>query len=309
MTTLLFSDPVFLEHDTGPGHPESPQRYAAIAEALAGDDFAALVQRRPPRDEKAQIARVHEPAYVDRIIAAEPSIGRVHVDPDTVLSPGSVEVALRAAGAVCAAVDAVCAGEGDNAFCPVRPPGHHAEANKATGFCFFNNVAVGAAQARAAHGLGRVAVVDFDVHHGNGTQAMFADEAELFYGSTHQWPCYPGTGAEFERGVAGNIVNRPLAPGSGGDVFRSAFAEGILPALDAFKPEFVLISAGFGAHTADPLAQLHLVDDDFAWATREVVRLARAHCGGKIVSTLEGGYDLPALAAATAAHVRALMEA
>ncbi len=292
----------------GPRHPESPERLRAVLAALDGPEFAGLARREAPRAERAQIERVHTAPYVEQVLAAVPSAGYVHLDPDTVLSPASGEAALRAAGALCAAVDAVLGGEGDNAFCAGRPPGHHAEPERAMGFCLFNNVVVGAAHARAAHGLKRAAVIDFDVHHGNGSQAMIENDADLFYASTHQWPYYPGTGAASERGV-GNVVNVPLAAGSGSAEFRRAMDAEVLPALGAFKPDFVFISAGFDAHAADPLAGLRLADDDFAWATEEIARLAAECCRGRLVSTLEGGYDLGALAASCAAHVRALMAA
>ena len=308
MTTLLFSHPACLEHVPGPHHPESPERLRAVLAALDGPEFAGLARREAPRAERAQIERVHTAPYVEQVLAAVPSAGYVHLDPDTVLSPASGEAALRAAGALCAAVDAVVGGEGDNAFCAGRPPGHHAEPERAMGFCLFNNVVVGAAHARAAHGLKRAAVIDFDVHHGNGSQAMIENDADLFYASTHQWPYYPGTGAASERGV-GNVVNVPLAAGSGSADFRRAMDAEVLPALSAFKPDFVFISAGFDAHAADPLAGLALADDDFAWATEEIAKLAAACCQGRLVSTLEGGYDLGALATASAAHVRALMAA
>ncbi len=223
------------------------------------------------------------------------------------LSPGSGAAARRAAGALCAAVDAVAAGEAGNAFCAVRPPGHHAEPSRAMGFCLFNNVAVGALHARAAHGLRRVAVVDFDVHHGNGTQAMFWDDAELFYASTHQMPLFPGTGGAEERGVAGNILNVPLAPMAGSLEFRHGLRETILPALIRFEPQFILVSAGFDAHEDDPLAGLRLHEDDYAWVTTELLAVARDFCDGRVVSTLEGGYNLQALGASAAAHVTALM--
>jgi acetoin utilization deacetylase AcuC-like enzyme len=213
---------------------------------------------------------------------------------------------LRAAGAVVAAVDAVVAGEADNVFCAVRPPGHHAEPRRPMGFCLFNNAAIGALRAREVHGVARVAVVDFDVHHGNGTQARFADDASLFYASTHQYPLYPGTGAASETGV-GNIVNVPLPPMAGSQQFRLGMTRTVLPALDAFRPEMVLISAGFDAHKADPLAQLQLDEDDYTWATEQLLAIAWAHARGRVVSTLEGGYDLRALGASTAAHVRVLM--
>jgi acetoin utilization deacetylase AcuC-like enzyme len=230
------------------------------------------------------------------------------LDGDTSLSPGSGEAALRAAGAVAAAVDAVAAGESANAFCAVRPPGHHAEPATAMGFCLFNNVAVGAHQARSAHGLRRIAVMDFDVHHGNGTQAMFERDPELFYASTHQMPLYPGTGSVGETGC-GNICNAPLPPNAGSAEFRAAMSRRVLPALVAFAPDMLLISAGFDAHRADPLANLRLEEADYAWATDELLDLAARHCGGRVVSTLEGGYDLDALAASAAAHVGRLMAA
>ena len=306
MTTLLFSHPACLEHEPGPTHPESPARLRAVLDALEAAEFAGLVRREAPRAVHAQLERVHAASYVAHVLAAAPSTGYAQLDPDTVLSPGSGEAALRGAGAVCAAVDAVMAGDGDNAFCAVRPPGHHAERERAMGFCLFNNIAVGAAHAQAAHGAERVAVIDFDVHHGNGTQAMFERDENRFYASTHQWPFYPGTGARGERGV-GNIVNVPLAAGSTGDDFRTAMRAEILPALVAFKPDFVFVSAGFDAHRADPLASLRLADADFEWATDEIARVAAECCDGRLVSTLEGGYDLGALGRACAAHVRVLM--
>ena len=309
MTTILYTHPACLEHDAGGGHPERPARLQAVLSALDGEAFTGLERRQAPRAEREQIARVHPRSYVDGILEAIPSHGYYGIDMDTVVSPGSGEAALRAAGALCAAVDAVMAGEADNAFCAVRPPGHHAEPQRAMGFCLFNNVAIGAAQARAMHGLNRVAVVDFDVHHGNGTQAMFWDDAELFFGSTHQMPLYPGTGAHNERGVAGNIVNVPLPPFAGSEEFRLAMGEGILPALRQFAPEFLLVSAGFDAHEDDPLAQLRFRDEDYAWATAELRQVAEDCCSGRLVSTLEGGYDLAALASSASAHVRALMAA
>ncbi len=309
MTTLLYSHPASLEHDPGPGHPEKPARLEAVLAALEAPDFAALERRQAPPADQAQIARVHRPAYIEAVFDSIPETGYHGLDGDTVVSPGSGEAARRAAGALCAAVDAVAVGEARNAFCAHRPPGHHAEPAKAMGFCLFNSVAIGALQAREVRSLRRVAVVDFDVHHGNGTQAMFWDDPELFYGSVHQMPLYPGTGREDERGVAGNIVNAPLAPMSGSTEFRRAWGETLLPKLHDFAPDFILVSAGFDAHEDDPLANLRLSTEDFAWATRELLALARTHCDGRLVSTLEGGYDLNALAAAAAAHVRALMAA
>jgi acetoin utilization deacetylase AcuC-like enzyme len=270
--------------------------------------FAQLARREAPRATLEQIAFVHPGDFAKRLLAVVPQQGHAAIDADTVLSPGSGEAALRAAGACIAAVDAVMKGEAQNAFCAVRPPGHHAEPHHAMGFCLFNNVAIAAAHARRTHKIERVAVIDFDVHHGNGTQAAFEQDGTMLYASTHQMPLYPGTGAASERGV-GNIVNAPLRPMSGSEEFRKAFANIILPALDAFRPEFVIISAGFDAHRDDPLAQLMLVEADYAWATERLVEVAKKHAQGRIVSSLEGGYDLDALAASAAAHVAALMAA
>jgi acetoin utilization deacetylase AcuC-like enzyme len=308
MTTLLFTHPACLEHDPGSYHPESPDRLRAVLAALEGEEFAAVERREAPRVDRADLARVHPHGYVEAVLEAVPASGHVGLDADTIVSPGSGEAALRAAGAVCAAVDAVMAGEARNAFCAVRPPGHHAEPARPMGFCLFNNVAVGALRALQAHGLTRAAVIDFDVHHGNGTQAMFEADPDLFYASTHQYPLYPGTGGAGERGV-GNIVNVPLRPGAGSAPFRQAFSDVILPALDAFRPDFLLISAGFDAHRSDPLAQLELDEADFAWVTARLCECAARHCAGRLVSTLEGGYDLNALGASAAAHLRALMAA
>ncbi|NQW10258.1 MAG: histone deacetylase family protein [Alphaproteobacteria bacterium] len=308
MTTLLYTHGDCFGHDPGRMHPEHPARLKAVMQALQAPEFAELEWREAPLATIEQIALVHPESYVRAILAAEPKSGIAAIDGDTFLSPGSGSAALRAAGAAIAAVDAVLAGEARNAFCATRPPGHHAEPSTAMGFCFFNNVAIAARHAQAAHGLSRVAVVDFDVHHGNGTQAAFAADGSLFYGSTHQMPLYPGTGAVSERGV-GNIVNVPLPPMAGGPEFRHALGEIIGPALIAFAPELLIISAGFDAHADDPLALLTLETADFTWATKELMRIAELVCDGRIVSCLEGGYDLHALGEATAAHVRALMAA
>jgi acetoin utilization deacetylase AcuC-like enzyme len=308
MTTQLYTHEACLAHDPGRHHPESPARLRAILDALAGREFAMLERREAPRAAAADVARVHPAGFVERLLAVVPASGYAAIDADTVLSPGSGEAALRAAGAAVAAVDAVIAGEAKNAFCAVRPPGHHAEPQHAMGFCLFNNVAIAAQHARAAHGLARVAVVDFDVHHGNGTQAAFETDPHLFYASTHQMPLYPGTGAASERGV-GNILNVPLAPMAGSREFRLAFTAQILPALDAFRPELVLVSAGFDAHRSDPLAQLMLVEADYAWVTEQLLDIAARHAQSRLVSTLEGGYDLPALAASVAVHVAKLTTA
>jgi acetoin utilization deacetylase AcuC-like enzyme len=308
MTTLLYTHPACLDHDPGRYHPESPDRLRAVLEALDAPEFARLDRREAPEASLDDIARVHPRGFIERLLAAVPAAGHVGIDADTVLSAESGRAALRAAGAVVAAVDAVVAGEADNAFCAVRPPGHHAEPLRAMGFCLFNNVAIGALRAREAHGLARVAVIDFDVHHGNGTQARFAADASLFYASTHQYPLYPGTGAARETGV-GNIVNVPLPPLAGSAEFRLGVTREILPALDRFRPEMVLISAGFDAHKSDPLAQLLLDEADYTWITEQLMEIARQHAGGRMVATLEGGYDLAALGASAAAHVRALMSA
>ncbi len=309
MTTYLYVNPAFLDHNTGPHHPECAARITAVEEALDGDNFRALERIVAPAALDSQVALMHPRSHIDHVLTSEPVHRLVNLDPDTVMSPGSGNAALCAVGALCSAVDAVIAGTAANAFCAVRPPGHHAEATRAMGFCLFNSVAIAAEHARSAHGLARVAVVDFDVHHGNGTQALFWDREGLFYGSTHQYPNYPGTGTSDETGAYGNIVNATLAPGTGSAEFRAAMEGRILPALDAFKPELVLISAGFDAHWRDPLAQLNLDEDDYAWITDELMAVADCHAGGRLVSALEGGYDLDGLAAATAAHVTCLMRA
>jgi acetoin utilization deacetylase AcuC-like enzyme len=306
MTTLLYTHPACLEHDPGRHHPESAARLRAVLDALADPEFDRLERREAPGATLEDLLRVHPRRHVERILSAVPRSGYVGIDADTILSPASGEAALRAAGAVAAAVDAVMAGEVDNVFCAVRPPGHHAEPTQAMGFCLFNNVAVGALRARQAHRLDRVAVVDFDVHHGNGTQAAFETDAGLFYASTHQSPLYPGTGAARETGI-GNIVNVPLRPMSGSSQFRLGVTQRILPALDAFRPELVLVSAGFDAHKSDPLAQLLLDEGDYTWITEQLLEIAYRHSDGRLVSTLEGGYDLAALGASAAAHIRVLM--
>jgi acetoin utilization deacetylase AcuC-like enzyme len=308
MTTLYYTHPSFLAHDTGPGHPESALRLRAIDAVLKRPAFANLVKREAPRAEIGQILRIHTQAHVDKVLASIPRQGIVHLDPDTPVSPGSGDAAWRAVGAVCAAVDAVFAGEGKNAFCGVRPPGHHAEPGHAMGFCLFNNIAAAAAHARHAHGIKRVAIVDFDVHHGNGTQHAFEKNPEVLYASTHQDHWYPGSGAAGETGV-GNIFNAPLPAGSGSAEFRAAMEGKILPAVDGFKPELILVSAGFDAHRDDPLASLNLLEDDFAWITRELLALAGRHCGGKLVSALEGGYNLEALGESAGAHAGELLAA
>ncbi|MBV9378927.1 MAG: histone deacetylase family protein [Alphaproteobacteria bacterium] len=306
MTTLLYTHPACLDHDPGRHHPESPARLRAVLAALDDPEFARAERREAPQAALDDVMRVHSRRHVEGVLGAIPKTGHVGIDADTVLSPASGEAALRAAGAVVAAVDAVVAREADNAFCAVRPPGHHAEPQRAMGFCLFNNAAIGALRAREVHSLTRVAVIDFDVHHGNGTQAAFEADGSLFYASTHQYPLYPGTGAVSETGV-GNVVNVPLRPMSGSSQFRSAMTQRILPALDAFRPELIVVSAGSGAHKSDPLAQLMLDEADYTWVTERLLEIAYRHAEGRLVSTLEGGYDLAALAGSTAAHVRVLM--
>ncbi len=306
MTTLLYTHSACLDHDPGSHHPESPARLRAVLAALSGPQYAGLDRREAPEAAFDDVLRVHSRRHIERVLDAVPKAGHAAIDADTVLSPASGKAALRAAGAVAAAVDAVVAKEADNAFCAVRPPGHHAEPDRAMGFCLFNNAAIGALRAREVHGLDRVAVIDFDVHHGNGTQAAFEADDNLFYASTHQYPLYPGTGAASETGV-GNIVNVPLRPMSGSGPFRLAMTGRVLPALDAFRPDLVLISAGFDAHRSDPLAQLMLEESDYTWVTGKLLEIAARHAEGRVVSTLEGGYDLAALGASVAAHVRVLM--
>jgi acetoin utilization deacetylase AcuC-like enzyme len=303
----LYTHSICLQHDPGPGHPESPARLRAVLEALDQDRFATVDRIEAPRATREQLLRVHTPAHVDRIQAITPQADTVRLDEDTLMSPASAEAGLRAAGALVAAVDAVMTGATVRAFCAVRPPGHHATPDTAMGFCLFNNVAVGAAHALAAHGLKRVAIADFDVHHGNGTQDIFQREPRVLFISSHQQPLYPGTGNPDEQGV-GNIVNAPLSSGEGSYEFRELWNGALLPKLHAFKPQLVLISAGFDAHQRDPLANLQLQTEDYAWITQQLVELARAHAGGRLVSTLEGGYDLQALAASVSAHVSALMD-
>lgn len=307
MTTALITHKACLEHLTPPGHPERVERLRAVLDALPDGVFRQVVRIEAPRAGEEALLRAHDAALVHEILSRNIEPGKfARIDADTAMSSGSAEAALRAAGAVTEAVDQVMAGRIDNAFCAVRPPGHHAERSRAMGFCLFNNVATGALHAKAVHALERIAVVDFDVHHGNGTQDIFFDDPNHFYASTHQFPLYPGTGSRAERGVAGNIVNAPLAPGAGSEEFRAVFDELILPALERFVPQFLFISAGFDAHRSDPLASLELVEDDFAWATRRLCDVAARVCDGRVVSALEGGYDLAALARSAAAHVRAL---
>ena len=306
MTLLYLTHPVAAAHDPGPGHPEAPVRMCAIEAAVAAAGIAGLVRQEAPPAEPDQIRRAHPGSYVEDILAAMPKSGYRRLDADTVMSPASGEAALRAAGAACAAVDAVVAGEARAAFCAMRPPGHHAESDTPMGFCLFNNIAVGALQARHVHGLRKIAIFDFDVHHGNGTQEIFWSDPDTLYVSTHQSPLYPGTGHTGETGAHRNVLNRPQPPGTGSAAWRQDVERHVLPAIDAWKPELVMISAGFDAHEADPLAQMRLVEADFAWATGELHRLADRHAQGRVVSVLEGGYDPPALGRSVVAHLNAL---
>jgi len=308
MGTLIYTHPACLDHQPGPGHPEGPARLQAVLRALRSGDFAGLAWTDAPMGTLDQVRLVHAPGYVDEVEALRPEEGHVVLDAgDTVMSPGSWDAVMRCVGAACAGVDAVVAREADNVFCATRPCGHHAEADRAMGFCVFNQAAIAALHARAAHGLRKVAVVDFDVHHGNGTQHSFWRDPALFYGSCHQSPFYPGTGARHERGVAGNIVNVPLARGCDSATFRERMREELLPALRAFEPELLIVSAGFDAHQKDPLGGLNFTDDDYHWITRELMSAVHDSAQGRVVSVLEGGYSLEGLASGTAAHVRALM--
>jgi acetoin utilization deacetylase AcuC-like enzyme len=308
LTTFLLHHAAFLEHLTPIGHPERPDRLRAIHAALDTPDFAALTRVEAPLAEPETALLCHAESYVEAVHQAIPAEGLVRIDMDTTVSPGSWEAAMRAIGAGLHAVDAVAKGEAANAFCAVRPPGHHAETDKAMGFCLFDNIAIAARHAQKEHGMGRVAIVDWDVHHGNGTQEIFWSDKTVLYASTHQMPLFPGTGAPSETGV-GNIFNAPLSPGDGTEEFKAAFREVILPAVRAFEPELVLISAGFDAHKRDPLAEINLEAEDFAWATDELMAIADETAGGRVVAMLEGGYDLKGLAASAAAHIRRLMAA
>lgn len=309
MSVLLLTHRACLHHDPGPHHPECPDRLRSVLTALDAGEFVDLIRDEAPLATEEQLIRVHPENYVAAILGIRPEPDeRVALDGDTIMSWGSAEAALRAAGAAVAAVDAVMKGEFTRAFCATRPPGHHCEPGRPMGFCLFANAAIAARHAQAERGAARVAIVDFDVHHGNGTQACFEADASVFYASSHQWPLYPGTGDVNERGV-GNILNVTLPPGADGAAFRAAWVDSIIPALEGFAPDLLVISAGFDAHAADPLAQLRVREADFAFVTEALCGVADRHCGGRVVSLLEGGYDLGALGRSTAAHVRALMRA
>ncbi|WP_182084686.1 histone deacetylase family protein [Aureimonas sp. ME7] len=304
--TRLYNHPIFAEHLTGPGHPERPERMAAVAAALEAEPFQDLDRALAPEGQLEAIYRCHSVGHVAKIARATPTEGLVRIDGDTVISPKSFTAALHGVGAACAGVDDVVSGEAANVFVAARPPGHHAERETAMGFCLFNQAAVAARHAQAVHGLERVAIVDWDVHHGNGTQDIFWSDPSVLYVSTHQWPLYPGTGAPEETG-AGNIVNVPLREGDGTDEFREAFSAKVMPALHAFAPDLVIISAGFDAHHRDPLAGLNLIEADFDWATGQLLEVAGRFAGNRLVSILEGGYDLKGLQQSVAAHVQRLM--
>jgi acetoin utilization deacetylase AcuC-like enzyme len=308
LTTLLISHPACLAHDMGEGHPERPDRLRAIERALEVESFQMLARDSAPRADIAAIARVHPVDYIEAIQAATPTQGLTAIDQDTSMSPGSYEAALRSAGGAVFAVDEVMTRRVKNAFVATRPPGHHAERATPMGFCFFNNAAVAARHAQASYGAGRIAIVDFDVHHGNGTQHIFWDDPKVMYASTHQMPLYPGTGSLAERGEHDQIVNAPLRAGDAGATFREAMEAAILPRIDDFAPDLVIISAGFDAHRRDPLGNLNLVEDDYVWVTHKLMEIARRRCAGRIVSVLEGGYNLEGLARSVAAHVTTLME-
>ena len=308
MTTLLISHPACLSHEMGEGHPERPDRLRAVERALENETFQMLVRDSAPRAEFDAIARVHPREYIEALRAATPSQGLVAIDQDTSMCPWTFEAALRSAGGAVFAVDEVMSGKVQSAFVATRPPGHHAETATPMGFCFFNNAAIAARHAQAAYGVERVAIMDFDVHHGNGTQHIFWNDATVMYTSTHEMPQYPGTGAISERGEHNQIVNAPLRTGDGGDTFREALETAILPRIEDFAPDLILISAGFDAHRRDPLGGLRLVEADYAWATRKLMAIAHRRCASRVVSMLEGGYDLDGLAYSAAAHVAALME-
>ncbi len=309
MSTLLITHPAFLEHLTPLGHPERPDRLRAIERALEAEKFQTLARSQAPLASLETIALCHPMDYISEVREAAPREGLVHLDADTAMSPGTFEAALRAAGGAIHAVDEVLSKKAANAFVAARPPGHHAETARPMGFCLFDNAAIAARYAQQSYGLASAAIVDFDVHHGNGSQEIFWSDKTVKYCSTHQMPLFPGTGAVGETGEHNTIVNAPLRPGDGGAAFRAAFETRILPRLSEFKPELVIISAGFDAHMRDPLANINLAEADFIWATQKIMDVADSCAGGRVISLLEGGYDLQALGNSVAAHVATLMHA
>jgi len=309
MATLLISHHLALGHDMGAGHPERPDRLRAVERALEAERFQGLVREQARPGLADEITRVHPRAYFEALEAAAPKSGLVQIDGDTAMSPGTWDAAVHAAGAACQGVDEVMTRKVSNAFAAMRPPGHHAETATPMGFCFFNNAAIAARHAQTQHGAERVAILDFDVHHGNGTQEIFWADRSVLYASTHQMPLYPGTGALNERGEFDTIVNAPLRAGDDGERFREALETSVLPRMREFSPDLIIISAGFDSHVRDPLANLRLTETDFAWATLKLMEIAAHSCAGRIVSLLEGGYDLKGLADSAAAHVAQLMEA
>jgi acetoin utilization deacetylase AcuC-like enzyme len=307
MSTLLITHPACLDHLTPLGHPERPDRLRAVERALESEKFQSPARVQAPRAALETIALCHPMDYITQIRDATPKEGLIRLDADTSMSPGSFEAALRAVGGAVHAVDEIIGKKAANAFVATRPPGHHAETARPMGFCLFDNAAIAARYAQTRHGIARAAIVDFDVHHGNGSQEIFWADKTVMYCSTHQMPLFPGTGAVSESGEFNTVVNAPLRPGDGGEAFREAFESRILPRLREFKPELIIISAGFDAHMRDPLANLNLVETDFAWATKKIMDVADQCADGRVVSLLEGGYDLEALANSAAAHVTALM--
>ncbi len=305
--TLLITHPSGLAHDNGPGHPERPDRVRVIERILEHEKFMPLIREQSALGSREQLLRVHPESYVRALEETSPRQGYARLDSDTTMSPGTLDAAFRAIGGACQAVDEVMRRDVHNAFVAMRPPGHHAERATPMGFCFFNNAAVAARHALAVHGAQRVAIMDFDVHHGNGTQDIFWADERVMYCSTHEMPLYPGTGSTLERGEYDNIVNAPLNAGDAGPQFREAMEVAILPRLMDFGPDLLIISAGFDAHLRDPLANINLVEADYAWATAKLMEVADRKCGGRVVSLLEGGYDLDGLARSVAAHVLTLM--
>ncbi|MFY9897735.1 MAG: histone deacetylase family protein [Xanthobacteraceae bacterium] len=309
MSTLLITHPAFLEHLTPLGHPERPDRLRAIERALEAEKFQTLARSQAPLASLETIALCHPMEYISEVREASPREGLIHLDADTAMSPGTFEAALRAAGGAIHAVDEVLTKKAANAFVAARPPGHHAETARPMGFCLFDNAAIAARYSQQRYGVASAAIIDFDVHHGNGSQEIFWSDKTVMYCSTHQMPLFPGTGAVGETGEHNTIVNAPLRPGDGGTAFRAAFETRLLPRLEEFRPELVIISAGFDAHMRDPLANINLAEADFIWATQKIMDLADGCAGGRVISLLEGGYDLQALGNSVAAHVATLMHA